>query len=76
MKNGHMTVCTTNTDVRKPPPSLGRTVFSREMKDPRPSQPLQSATSKTNHVAYLRSLKEQFQRDIDDTVAQILSEGV
>lgn len=78
VKSGHMTVRTANTDVRRPPPPLGRTVFSREMKNPRqPSQqPLRSATSKANHVAYLRALKEQFQRDIDDTVAKILSEEV
>ena len=80
MKTGHLTVRTANTDVRKPPPPLGRTVFSREMKNPRQlitSRPLRSATTnKANHVAYLRALKEQFQKDIDDTVAEILSEGV
>ena len=51
------------------------------MKNPRrpaegQAQALQSGTSKANHMAYLRELKEQFQRDIDDTVTQILSEGV
>jgi hypothetical protein len=83
IKSGHVTtVRTANTDVRRrrppPPDPLGRTMFStRAMKNPRRScQPLQIATSKTSHVAYLRELKEQFQRDIDDTVTQILSEGV
>ncbi len=83
VKNGHVTtVRTANTDVRRkrppPPDPLGRTIFStRAMKNPRRScQPLRSATSKASHVAYLRELKEQFQRDIDDTVTQILSEGV
>lgn len=76
-RSGHMTMRTASTDVRRPPPPLGQTVFSREIKNPRPGrQPLQSSTSKANHAAYLRALKEQFQRDIDDTVAQILSEGV
>ena len=75
-KSSCMTVRTASTDVKRPPPPLGRTVFSREMKNPRPKQPLRSSTSKANHAAYLRVLKEQFQRDIDDTVAQILSEGV
>lgn len=82
MKSGHMTVRTANTDVRRRqlPPPLERTMFStREIKNPRrpaEDQALRSGTSKANHVAYLRELKEQFQRDIDDTVTQILSEGV
>ena len=84
MKSGHMTVRMANTDVRgrRPPPHLERTMFStREMKNPRrpaegQARALRSGTSKANHVAYLRELKEQFQRDIDDTVTQILSEGV
>ena len=74
-KSSHMTVRTASTDIRRPAP-LERTVFSRETKKLGAKQPLRSQPGQARDAAYMRALKEQFQRDIDDTVAQILSEGV
>lgn len=71
---GHMTMRTANTDSRRAP--LGRTVLSRESK--LTANPLQNSRKADNrdNGAYRRALKEQFQRDIDDTLAQIRSEQV
>ena len=72
----HMTTRTVNTDTRRAP--LGRTVFSRvNTPRPRPSQSSKDwPDDNDDDAAYRRALKEEFQRDLDDTVAQICSEVV
>lgn len=62
-----------STDLKKGP--LARTFFSREDKPTlKPTQ--SSRKAGVNDGAFRRALKEQFQRDIDDTVKEICSQRV
>ena len=66
-------VRTAHTDLRKGP--LARTSFSRE--DKPTLKPMQSSRKAgIDDNAFKRALKEQFQRDIDDTVKEIRSDWV
>lgn len=52
---------------------LGHMTIRTAHTDVKRPPPLKPPTNKPSHTAHLKALKEQFQRDVDDTVAQILS---